>query len=428
MRRLKWLWLLLLPLLWFAAYEPVETVVHGAPPLQVRANQHAAASRLLEDWGLETRRILSPGSLFPLPDTDSLLILKSNRGALAPSRAEQLRAWVARGGRLLVTARPLPRGRDQNEAEIADWQRNDPLLFPLAITAWRTEAPEPRPSATAIIEQYLDAGALFQQLCMNATEEMMEECEDVMCRHHLPWHESRLATNGEPRRLGLDAGTAIRHPHLEQVPRLPAPSQSIPTALRYQAGNEWGQQLVSLALGDGELIVVTDLSLWDNDHLHLLDHAWWLRRVSGDLKRVWFVQNMDMPSLGRWLWREAWPVIVALALVLVLFLWREIPRQTTLLSATSGRSRDFLEHLAASSRFLWRTDNQQVLLGALRRQVRKRLAGHPVPAGDNARHRYLARYADTTEERVARALTQRPDTREELIDFVATLQLLRSRL
>lgn len=425
-RHSKWLWLLLIPLGWFAAFEPRETVVHTAPPMPVRSNDHAAASRLLEQWGLESRRILTAGALFPLPDTDTLLILQRQRGGLTGDQARRLLDWTAGGGRLLVVARALPRGHDQQQAPPRVWRDNDPLLYPLGITAWRTEAPEPRPSAPELIEQYLDAGTLFQRLCVNASADMKEQCENVMCRHHQPWHDSYLATDSGRRRLGLDAGLALRHAQRDD--NAPGPDKPLATSVRYQADNPWGRQLLSLTLGDGELLVVTGLDIWQNDQLHWLDHAWWLQRVSRDLRRVWFVQNMDMPPLALWLWRQAWPLITALVVVLALFLWQRIPRQASLLSTRGEVGRDFLDHLKASARFLWRTDNRQTLLQALRRQVEQRLATHPVPSGDSERIRYLARYVDTTDEQMARALRQRPDTREELTEFVATLQLLRSRL
>lgn len=428
MRRRNWLWLLLLPLAWLAAYEPHEVVVHTAPPLEVRANEHAAASRLLAQWGLESRRILTPGALFPLPDHDTLLILKSNRGALNEGQARQLRAWVADGGRLLVTARPLPRGRNQQEATEQIRRDNDPLLYPLGVTSWHTRAPEPDPSAPELVERYLDAGTLFQRLCINASAEMKKECEDVMCRHRRPWHDSILERNGHRYRLGLDAGLEIRHPHLDNEAPSPGPAQPVASKLRYQAGNEWGQQLVSLTLGNGELLVVTSLDIWNNEQLHLLDHAWLLRQAGDEKARVWFVQNLDMPSLGRWLWERAWPLILGLLVVLALFLWRHIPRQGTLLSPQTGRQRDFLEHLVAASRFLWRTGNRRELLAALRRQVEKRLAAHPLPADSQARLSYLARYADMDQARIERALYQPPQNREQLIEWIATLQLLRSRL
>jgi hypothetical protein len=175
-------------------------------------------------------------------------------------------------------------------------------------------------------------------------------------------------------------------------------------------------------------VVTTSLDIWDNQHLHLLDHAWWLRRVSDDRERVWFVRSMTMPSLGNWLWRHSWPLMIALAVVLVLFLWQRLPRQGNMLSPPAGRDRDFLEHLRATARFLWRTDNRRPLLAALRRQVEMGLTEHPLPADEAERIHYLARQAGTSDEKVSRALHKTPGDRDELIEFVATLQLLRSRL
>lgn len=427
MRKRIWLWLLPIPLLLAAMFEPYEYIRHGTEPLAVRHNAHAAAERLLTRWGHDSRHILSAGALFPLPPTDTLLILSEQRGMISGDRAAALHDWVRNGGQLVVTARPLPQGyvEESVEENVARWRDHDPLLFALGLTAHRTDAPRPGPETPDFIAQYLDAATLFEQFCVNASAELREKCIGALCRHNDPMVDSHLAGPAGDRRLGLYPGLAFRHVQLGDA-EAPRPEEPLAAGLSWHADNDWGVPMARFRLGEGRLTVLSSLDIWNNQQLHLLDHAWLLQWLSDGAGPVWFVRNMDMPPLGRWLWHHAWPLILGGLALLAFYLWRRMPRTGPILATGTEGERDFLDHLTAAGRYLWRTDNQPALLEPLRQEVRRRMHRHPLPAGGH--YRYLATHAGLTEEQITRALDTAPDSREDLVAMVATLQTLRSRL
>lgn len=423
-RRFSPLWLLaLIPLALLAVYKPYEYVTAGSPPLSVEQNPFAAAERLLEQWGHDSRHVLSSGVLYPLPSRDTLLVLTRERSGISGERVDALLDWVRSGGHLVATAAKPARTGERDKAP--NWQQRDPLLFALGLTSRETRAPQPGAEPLDFVDSYLNAQHMFETLCINSTDEMRERCIGFFCQRQEPLVTSRLRTSDGLRRLALPGGLALRHTSLGQTDA-PAPDEAEPVRLIHRADNDWGAQLAALRLGEGKVTVLSGLKLWYNSNLHLLDHAWLLADLVRDAGPVWFIRNMDMPPLGRWLWQQAWPLIVGLTLVLALFLWRRMPRIGPILASPAKREPDFLDHLSASGRFLWRTDQPEALLQPLRDDIRRRLANHAVPRGE--RYQYLARLADLDEARVQRAMSDNPETRDALVETVSTLQRIRSRL
>jgi hypothetical protein len=62
---------------------------------------------------------------------------------------------------------------------------------------------------------------------------------------------------------------------------------------------------------------------------------------------------MTSPPFLEWVRRDAWPVLAAAALLLVLWLARIIPRFGPLVPDAPPVRRSLLEHVVASGRFLW---------------------------------------------------------------------------
>lgn len=424
MRRISPLWLLaLIPVALLAVYEPYEYVTQGSPPLSVQNNPFAAAERLLARWGHDSRHVLSSGALYPLPSRDTLLVLTRERSGISGERVDALLEWVRSGGHLVVTAAQAARTQGQDKA--GHWQKRDPLLFALGVTSRETGAPQPGAEALDLVKPYLNAEDMFATLCTNPTSEMRERCIGFFCQRQEPLVTSRLRTSDGLRRLALPAGLALRHTSLGQTDA-PAPDEAEPVRLIHRADNDWGAQLAALRLGEGRVTVLSGLKLWHNSNLHLLDHAWLLADLARPAGPVWFIRNMDMPPLGRWLWQQAWPLVLGLTLVLALFLWRRMPRVGPILASPTAPEPDFMDHLSAAGRFLWRTNQVAELLQPLRDDIRHRLASHAVPRGE--RYRYLARWTELDEARVQRAMSEDPETRDALVETVSTLQRIRSRL
>lgn len=140
----------------------------------------------------------------------------------------------------------------------------------------------------------------------------------------------------------------------------------------------------SIIWGEGQVTLLTDLSLFTNSRLTEYDHAdflWALLQQGDPGGEIWWQYRMLTPSLTQLLWQHAWMPLVGLILTLLAVLWSYSRRLGPLRVPRSGEQRRLAEHLRASSRFLWRQGAGPMLLQAARhyalRQIERRQSGSP---------------------------------------------------
>jgi len=100
--------------------------------------------------------------------------------------------------------------------------------------------------------------------------------------------------------------------------------------------------------------------------------------------------------------------VVALAFIVLFWLWKNLPRFGPYLAPYETHSRKFTEHVDMSGRFLWRRRNTIQLLAPLRRRVIhgfSRALGIPGNAPPDAVARRIAEATGMEEQRVYFALT-----------------------
>ncbi|HXA46956.1 MAG TPA: DUF4350 domain-containing protein [Burkholderiaceae bacterium] len=201
--------------------------------------------------------------------------------------------------------------------------------------------------------------------------------------------QKRCAKPNTPKAVAIpDAATATPVPidveaTIDCVATLTMPNGTYP--LRMDAANtqlrSWQQAKEMLlsddraeairayAHGEGRVIFVTQ-NYFDNDHLPLYDHAELLLNLvnlSPDGNAVVIVQRPDVPSWLQALWALAPLPLIALAVGLLLWGWRAVRRFGPLLPEPDLTRRALLEHVDASSRWLWKTaKGRTILLDATR--------------------------------------------------------------
>ncbi len=411
------------------ATEPVRYMAPAAPDASVRGNPYLAAQTLLENWHRPTRRIFSTGALFPLPDTDTTLIIDEYRGELGSDRITALFDWVQRGGHLIVAARPAYQylaDDDDSEGESDSHQTDpgtgDPLLSPFGIRAVPVTLEEEDDPFADLLDRFQPMESLFLEYCLGDNDgELQPQCEALTCEAPpLPAPATLTDMDGERRQMLASPGQALRQ----------SPTDLLPEALAFDAANADGGQMMQLTWDQGQVTVLAGLTLWDNQHLHYFDHAWLLNNLTGD-GPVWFVQGIDMPPLPLWLWQHAWPPILALLLALAAWLWRRLPRPGPQWQAGESGRTDYLGHLLALGHFHWRTGQSERLLAPLRAAARRRLdLLHPdrERALTLAAERLALPEADLRDALESGGDQPRPRDRQQWADRVAILQTLRSRL
>ena len=113
-------------------------------------------------------------------------------------------------------------------------------------------------------------------------------------------------------------------------------------------------RMLQIPYEEGTVTVLSTLRPFGNNAIGRLDHAellWRLAGAHGHPLDVWLVRHLDIQSLPRWLMTHAMSVLVALAVFLLLALWRVMLRFGPLQPNAAPDRRSLVEHLSAMGRF-----------------------------------------------------------------------------
>ena len=313
---------------WFRIEEEPRWVEAGK---EARRDPFLAFSRFLARMGATTQTLDTPLLLASLPRGTTLFFASHRLGYMSPRNVHAVREWVDQGGHLVLQAEALG--------------TRDPLLDALGI---RREVFVPR-------------------------------------KEREPAQSAPAAMTAPARRFDWPGAT---HPLQVEMPFF--------TALRDVRGRtplaevafQSRNVMLSVPEGRGDVTVVPSFAFATNERIGRLDHAqfaWLLASRAGAAPRVMLLLRFDRPHLTEWIWSEAWPVVIALALLILLWLARVIPRFGPLAPDTAGERRSLAEHIIASGRFLWSRGAGQYLVEAVRERVERlvrlrRLPPSEVPA------------------------------------------------
>jgi len=228
---------------------------------------------------------------------------------------------------------------------------------------------------------------------------------------------------------GANRPTEVRLPHSPDTLKvslaadrtLVAPGD----AFRVQGGK--ATQLVHFKRGRGQVTVLNDLGFVRNRSIGQNDHAeflWQLVRFQPGTAAVFVFDNPQRLSLVQWLTDNAWAVLAAGGLLLVVWLWRIAPRFGPIAPDPEPARRRLLDHLRASGRFQWSAGGAATLAEAAREGALRRVArAQPDFAGLSPAERSarLAASFDLSAEEAVRVL--RPVQNLQPANFVSTMRV-----
>ncbi len=307
----------------FATFEHKEHTRQVGLSAAARKNSYLAAERFLQGMGLRcrTQRLLA------LPPPGDALMLFSPRRYFGDRWQKKVLTWVHEGGHLVMIPN-VPSLQEDGEA--------DSLLdyFNIHAEDWRDED-QIEDDADEADEDEDEGYAFSADLASGQATCELKVSGRVWLRD-----DSQVARNS----FGLDEE------------------------------DTWAQ-ILQLDHGDGLVTILAEADLWQNDHIGEQQHAqalWQL--ISGNYGQgALIVHGDESPSMWTLLWQYAWIACLALALLLVLVLWRSGARFGPMLPAMQPERRSLLEHLDAAGSFAWRTGLQNELLSGLRQQIREDL-------------------------------------------------------
>jgi len=346
----------------FITYFEQVPVKHRSPPdAEALRNPYLALERFMQRMGRPLERHGDARLLDRLPP-GGLLILDEQRSAhMTPQRVQQLLAWVQDGGRLIVAPEPST--------------RPDPLLQAFKLTRFTRPAAGSAPPKTPGDE---DGDATRSERESAPAGEFAEFCKPAAKGTRLP------------------SKFSLRLPESQRTLSITLLGPGLCSG---GADPEWiagapgiGAQLVGIRHGRGEVVFVNHLrGLLNNERIGNEDHAemiWSLTHAQPD-GRVLFLTRLSVPRLFEWLRESAPAALFSATALLLLWLWRIVPRFGPPRPEAAPERRQLRDHLAAIGRYVWRLGGLDHWLAVTREEFLARLnLRHPaiaaLPPGEQA--------------------------------------------
>jgi len=202
---------------------------------------------------------------------------------------------------------------------------------------------------------------------------------------------------------------------------------------RLRAASPSGAHALSVSEGSGVVTVLTDSAFLRNSELGKRDHAEFavrLTRLAADRAALVIVEGDVVTGLFAELSRRGRPLLFALCVLGVLFVWARAPRVGPLQPDPEAERRDLMEHVLATGQFLLRTAGEASLVTPVRAALLRRIElRYPhwlqLAAADLAQQ--LAVHTGLDAARIQWALeTERAGTADP-VEKIRTLEQIRKR-
>jgi len=407
---------------WFMTFERVTEPVYSGLKGAAREDPYLALRQLLKRSKLrleEPAVAATPVTKFDNMPVGGTLLLSDRRHLLmTPQRVKTIVAWVAAGGHLIV------------EAEYPG--RPDPLLAAFGLGRKDLVRPKPAPKAKAKPQADDD-----DETDDDKKEEQAQAPAPQPSKGDVVITEVILPDGGRPLKVEF---RAYHNLHVQNVQK----------ADGFQlASDSLGLRLATGAHGAGRVSAMSNFDFLiyrgtfgvkkveqQRTHLGKYDHAEMMLRLvrlhpnhaTAALRLVWC---QDDVSLWSWLGNHAALALTSLALLLLVWLWRVVPRFGPLMPDAAPAEQKLSSHLEAVGRFYWKHMGPVEIYARLRAAFVQRLSERrPAIVVRNAaeRNAQLAQLAGVRAEAVARALDQPAHSVGELIRNAVLLQRLAQKL
>lgn len=401
-------------------------------------NPYLAAVRLAEKAGmvvdtfdsyLTPKEMESFGTLF-IPDSGHLI---SSR------RADELVDWVDAGGHLIV-------GAQNPSASNVDWVLN---YFGISASYGESEddgtrfESEKAGSGSAMSGDDSDLGSQTEeneppfserlekhnQQIRSGEREQRQKSLSVRERilefeRHVP--HSRMTSleftgvDGELRVI-FPSHVVVDHPAI----RDPSFSEVAEYEVIYAGGDQFGTRFIQVDIGAGLVTVLANPGIFGSNYIGYFDNAFLWETLAFNGERLGMLHGSKMPSLGQLMWKFMPETVMSFLVLLMLWLWRQLPRFGATHRLHYQTRRSILEHITAAAQYRWRGGWQAELLEPLQQEIQKR-AERQIPAYSAAepseKRRILASAASISPESLAAAMQAGKGLSEE--KFLQTVKVL----
>ncbi len=297
---------------------------------EARANAFLAGQRLLEKQGRDVRSRQGVGEL----GYDTAVVFVPSSSLNTVGRAKRLLGWVAGGGHLVVMLAGGEKRGNDFRVDNSPRQNDTPGVNYLlkALDVEKVDWPRTTDGKTLLRDQW----------------EAMEEKDRVL-----------LGSEMTEYTLG---GRTMKIRHWSDQ------------GLLHGTGKDKHRYL-SLAHGMGRVTLLTDASPLRNRYIGYADHARFLTEIVARSRAGAVVfSNGEGEGFFGLVWRYFWMAVLGLLTLVVFWLWKNLPQFGPSQDVPDGSMREFSGQVRGIGRFLWRHKRDDVMLGSLRRTIRRRLS------------------------------------------------------
>ncbi len=328
--------------LFFLLFEVQEEQVDkGFKPI-AQSNPYHAATLFLNQTGIRTTVIKGFKEIENLSQMDGTIIITDSRKHLSQNQNKELLNWVKKGGSLILFAELPKVSSSWLDAFTNDSDKTHQSDLILSTVGARVYKPESDAS-----DDQAEENPESPTECENMSKLAMTAC-------------AKLRFRGINKPLLIEFSTRT---FIEDKSKTANAS----------VGSENGLHLLQYDLGDGLLTLVTDLNFWTNHKIQKNDHAYLLESFTENSNHVWFMSQGRSLSFLELIWKYAHFLIGWFVLGLALFLWRKSYRFGPILPGYQASSRKLMEHITASSRFLWRNKKESYMVQQLQDYIDRRM-------------------------------------------------------
>jgi len=131
---------------------------------------------------------------------------------------------------------------------------------------------------------------------------------------------------------------------------------------------------LSMPINHGRISLINDARLFCNRYIQHQDHARFLWQLA-NLERpndAHIVYGVKLSFFGMLL-RYGWIPLLALALLVLVWLARNLPRFGPEMPAPEAGNREFSEHISTTGQFLWHHGSADSLIAPLRRNIQRKV-------------------------------------------------------
>ena len=336
----------------YSSIEFYDETEQSAWSLNALRNPYLAAQQFMRESGLKAVEADSLIGLNSLDGVDTVLITDANQ-VVNPRQLEQVLSWLESGGTLIVTANSLASSEDLLLKEFnveVEWPDLDD----------DSDDGESEDKEVSISEAMREFNAQIED-GKSAEEISLSPVKD----------ESVISIDfGEDTgilEIGFSWDRVLTHPYIEGSQEDGAGTQPFSWS-----SSDYGVHMMQFEVGSGLLTIISDPTIWTSRRIDQHDHAyllWVLSSKEGDFAIL-------HPSLRDSIWvlitRHAPELLIALAFLIVFWLWRQGRRFGRIVPRDTSAGRALAEHFSATANYLWHRKAVDALIEPVRQQILRR--------------------------------------------------------